>query len=288
MFTVAYSCLEDISLTSRPGQKVGSTIVNTAKGNPHLQDHPKAKVMPSNMWSRPPAFRCSICEDDYLGFVSIDVAGYRTCRDCFDSGIRPQFEAALLSEQSYPPKVGTTKLEIDQYADFFSPEFVSGYRKKAKEFDIPPKLRVYCADCGLFLDNATGQRRTSTCEGCLRKTCLRCRFLVYLIDLVPLRLGRPTLLAGSSTPLTTRTCYRQAHEARSGKSVQAETVARSSICGKAATMSLVLYLPAGRSSATFVAGVPTAVEGPTGMLQDHARRMGIRMIKIRIALRCPK
>lgn len=149
--------------------------------------------MAPNLRFRPPAFRCSICEDDFLGFLPINVAGYKTCKDCFDSGIRPQFEAALLNEESYPPKVGSTKLNIQRYADLFSTDFVSRYCKKAKEFDIPPKLRVYCADCGLFLRKATEQRRTSTCESCLSKTCLRCRVLV-----VPARFG--TSLVSNSHP----------------------------------------------------------------------------------------
>lgn len=126
-----------------------------------------------------PTFHCSSCEEIVSG-TAIDVASYETCKECFETGNRPQFEAAMIDEESYPPRVGSVKLDITDYTALFSSDFITAYLEKAKQFDIMPRSRVYCAreDCAAFLGQARASQALQECNLCHSSTCMKCRTLV--------------------------------------------------------------------------------------------------------------
>ena len=63
------------------------------------------------------------------------------CHDC----VRHIFEAALHSENSYPPTFGPLKLKTKHFVPaVLSPDFMLTFEKKEKEYLTPPKERIYC------------------------------------------------------------------------------------------------------------------------------------------------
>ncbi|SMQ50668.1 unnamed protein product [Zymoseptoria tritici ST99CH_1A5] len=86
---------------------------------------------------------CQICFD-MQDSTPVEVADDHICEDCFESGMKTQFQDALANQANYPVKWGGTPLDIEDYQRFFAPEFMRQYATKVKEYAVPIKLRIYC------------------------------------------------------------------------------------------------------------------------------------------------
>ena len=111
----------------------------------------------------------------------------KICISCFDSGIRPQFEAALANEAEYPVVCGGKELKLKHYRYCFTRAFRHAWEAKLKEYDISPRKRLYCQGkvqsssgsgnqeiCGKFLTKKTKKKVVGTCRACDWKSCARC------------------------------------------------------------------------------------------------------------------
>ncbi|KAK1813485.1 hypothetical protein LTR12_012133 [Friedmanniomyces endolithicus] len=151
---------------------------------------------------------CGVCADD----VSVDECILITptedvvCFQCFEEGVKPLFEKALLHEHEYPARWGPTKLDPTQFAKLLPPSFTMKWIFRQREYERPAKEKVYCRhlvasnessnaalkdpadsravdaecsthECGRFLGiilPPTGARSIYDCIACKRSTCGVC------------------------------------------------------------------------------------------------------------------
>ncbi|KAK1815000.1 hypothetical protein LTR12_010613 [Friedmanniomyces endolithicus] len=157
-----------------------------------------------------PLKECGVCTYD----VSIDQCIPITptedvvCLQCFEEGVKPLFEKALLHEHEYPARWGATTLDPIHFAKLLPPSFATRWIFRQREYDRPAKEKVYCRhlvasnessnaalqdpndsravdvecstrECGRFLGiilPPTGARSIYDCVACRRSTCGICAF----------------------------------------------------------------------------------------------------------------
>ena len=134
-------------------------------------------------------FDCSICCESQTDFF-ISIQGDSVCRDCFDSGIKPQFEAALKDESQYPVRWGGAELNILSFIVLFDQDFLFRYLEKEKEYKVLPGDRIFCAGtatgegerpdgtCGTFLGSKFARASERFCHKCQSRTCSCCGSLI--------------------------------------------------------------------------------------------------------------
>ncbi|KAK4626625.1 hypothetical protein CLAFUW4_04001 [Fulvia fulva] len=138
-----------------------------------------------NPLSRPvnkPTFTCDACMADFNNQNPIEIHGDSVCRDCFDTGIKPQFEQAAASETQYPVKWGGKIIELNKdIQKFFSKSFRETWTARVREYETSSKERVYCAGsasntepCGLFLGTKAKHRLAKKCNCCGYYSCADC------------------------------------------------------------------------------------------------------------------
>jgi len=155
-----------------------------------------------------PLKECGVCTYD----VSVDQCIPITptedvvCFQCFEEGVKPLFEKALLHEHEYPARWGATSLDPAHFAKLLPPSFATKWMFRQREYDRPAKEKVYCRhlvasnessnaalkdpadsravdvecstrECGRFLGiilPPTGARSIYDCIACMRSTCGIC------------------------------------------------------------------------------------------------------------------
>lgn len=119
-------------------------------------------------------FKCVACLEDKTQ-APVDVLGNEICVQCFNKGVFPMFERALLNESGYPPLWGDTTILIQHFIDqgLISAPFQMLYEAREEEYATLGKDRLYCA-CGEFLGSRGIQFAFRQCQCCGRKTCTDC------------------------------------------------------------------------------------------------------------------
>ncbi|KAK0945797.1 hypothetical protein LTR29_002653 [Friedmanniomyces endolithicus] len=151
-----------------------------------------------------PLKECGVCTDA----VSVDQCIPITPTEdvCFEEGVKPLFEQALLHEHEYPARWGATILDPTHFAKLLPPSFATKWIFRQREYDRPAKEKMYCRhlvasnqssnpalkdpadshavdaecstrECGRFLGiilPPTGARSIYDCVGCRRSTCGIC------------------------------------------------------------------------------------------------------------------
>ncbi|KAK1058074.1 hypothetical protein LTR74_013679 [Friedmanniomyces endolithicus] len=93
-----------------------------------------------------PLKECGVCNYD----VSVDQCFPITptedvvCFQCFEEGVKPLFEKALLHEHEYPARWGATSLDPAHFAKLLPPSFATKWMFRQREYDRPAKEKVYC------------------------------------------------------------------------------------------------------------------------------------------------
>lgn len=117
---------------------------------------------------------CPCCLDAQIPsdqFVTV-VPGDRLCFECFNRGIKPDFVAAFSHEFNHPVYHYGHILDINNFASFFSPEFLTAYHLKLQEYAVPVPDRLYCNSatqqvCGQFMGSkATSLSPMVLCSSC--------------------------------------------------------------------------------------------------------------------------
>ncbi|USW51009.1 Putative E3 ubiquitin ligase RBR family [Septoria linicola] len=130
------------------------------------------------------AYECAICYDHLARPAAAIIQRKELCQDCFDAGIRPQFEVHLLDETAVP-RWHRIEITIEDVEHQFDDAFVIGYQVKKYEYRILPKYRVYCAarvqggPCGMFIDDKHYGGSQAVCP-CGAKTCKICDSIIAL------------------------------------------------------------------------------------------------------------
>ena len=91
-------------------------------------------------------FTCTICADeDCMELNPRMINNNYVCYGCIKDGIVPLFHKALKYEFAYPVAWDAeTLLWPDDFAEELGPEFIKRFKQVEKEYQTPPKDRVYC------------------------------------------------------------------------------------------------------------------------------------------------
>lgn len=114
---------------------------------------------------------CVICMDDTDDGCPLP-CGHYACASC----IVTLFTRAKACEMNYPPSCCQRPAHIEDYANFFTDEFVEEYQDREDEYDMPYADRTYCAkpECAVFLPRQ-GKEEDAQCAHCGTITCHGCR-----------------------------------------------------------------------------------------------------------------
>ncbi|KAK1077617.1 hypothetical protein LTR33_007935 [Friedmanniomyces endolithicus] len=155
-----------------------------------------------------PLKECGVCTYDVCVDQCIPITPTEdvVCFQCFEEGVKPLFEKALLHEHEYPARWGATTLDPTHFAKLLHPSFATKWIFRQREYDRPAKEKVYCRhlvasnessnaalkdpadsravdaecstrECGRFLGiilPPTGARSIYDCIACKRSTCGIC------------------------------------------------------------------------------------------------------------------
>ncbi|KAK5114388.1 hypothetical protein LTR85_010210 [Meristemomyces frigidus] len=90
------------------------------------------------------AFTCGVCCDDRAkGAPYVLAAGDSVCKECFLTGIKPMFLAAVKNENDYPVPWGNTVLHPKDFPEF-DDQFRKEWEFKKAEYETPRAYRIYC------------------------------------------------------------------------------------------------------------------------------------------------
>lgn len=100
------------------------------------------------------------------------------CKECFDRGMKPQFENHLKNEFCAPKWEGDV-IHFDSVKANFTPEFIREYKLKMDEYAVFPNRRIYCAGrngepCGAFIGSKDEMPAAAACLKCGALTCAVC------------------------------------------------------------------------------------------------------------------
>ncbi|KAI5365213.1 Putative IBR domain, TRIAD supradomain-containing protein [Septoria linicola] len=132
---------------------------------------------------------CTCCLEETLDDQITKIHGNAICFECFSTGIRPQFEAALLSEAAWPVLWSGQVIEPYKHTALLPPDFCGQWTEKLKEYGTPVTQRIYrhgfLADeqCGRFIKakpdviedcNCTAKCFVAECRTCWTQVCTSC------------------------------------------------------------------------------------------------------------------
>lgn len=116
-----------------------------------------------------------VCEDLIVGEPTLKAScGHNYCVDC----IQDLITSCTRDEALYPPKCCLQPIPPESIAPFLTMNLSALFDSKRAEFDIPPRLRVFCPQptCSAFLGSAAN-RDTLRCNACNIAVCSGCRLL---------------------------------------------------------------------------------------------------------------
>lgn len=87
---------------------------------------------------------CVICEDECIKDFVLRVGGYNMCGECFESGVKSQFEDALEHEHNYPVRMGAVQLEAIDFISMLGEDFVLRFHRRELEYRTPEAKRRIC------------------------------------------------------------------------------------------------------------------------------------------------
>jgi hypothetical protein len=126
------------------------------------------------------SFNCVVCFEDSDG-QPFYIDGSGLCETCIQNEIIPQFHEALKFEIKFPVVFGHTELFPRDFEDFFGDyeAFAKSWKKRIREYDTPPKERVYCAGCDGFVCRRARESDEDApdlahCENCDSNVCNKC------------------------------------------------------------------------------------------------------------------
>ncbi|EME87246.1 uncharacterized protein MYCFIDRAFT_191739 [Pseudocercospora fijiensis CIRAD86] len=128
------------------------------------------------------SFECCACLDSCSG-IPIFVAQTAVCEDCFEDGIKPQFEEALINEGQYPVRWGDAILDPFDYGMLLPRGLLLFYKQKQYEYQTVVKARLYCKAvdrgtnqaCNAFVGRKkAGRPFQLTCNACGSLACSKC------------------------------------------------------------------------------------------------------------------
>jgi hypothetical protein len=143
-----------------------------SQNNASEQQHDQANS------SRPEELTCSVCTEQRNEAKPRIVDGNFMCEQCVQDYVVPLFQGALEHESKYPPKWGPIKLEIKDYASYFSPDFVRRYQRR--ELEAAATHRIFCqhlvpkSSKGKTVANASKGKATAVTPSFARKHGLDC------------------------------------------------------------------------------------------------------------------
>ncbi|KAK0988236.1 hypothetical protein LTR54_012944 [Friedmanniomyces endolithicus] len=111
-----------------------------------------------------PLKECGVCNYD----VSVDQCIPITptedvvCFQCFEEGVKPLFEKALLHEHEYPARWGATLLDPAHFAKLLPPSFATKWMFRQREYDRPAKEKVYCRHLVAFNESSNAALKNPT------------------------------------------------------------------------------------------------------------------------------
>jgi hypothetical protein len=116
-------------------------------------------------------FDCCVCletKDEDIKQVRL-IRDDLICSECVPAAIIRPFEAALRHEINYPPKWGSTTLDLEKFLDLFTKEFVRAWAVRIKEYETPVQDRIYCQQRVLVGGAHTGSADTESCSICRQR-----------------------------------------------------------------------------------------------------------------------
>jgi hypothetical protein len=125
-------------------------------------------------------FECVICGEDKFEALPRWVDDSRICDECAEECVVPQFHDALEHEHHYPPMFGSVEMDIWTFWDLFDSDFLTAWREKLQEYNVPVRLRLYCehrsGDDGFVCGAYLGIKGTGfvCCSLCRCFTCRKC------------------------------------------------------------------------------------------------------------------
>ncbi|PPJ50532.1 hypothetical protein CBER1_05521 [Cercospora berteroae] len=128
--------------------------------------------------SGPTLFECVVCTDECQWPPTLQIFGHCICKECFDRGMKPQFENHLKNEFAAPKWEGDV-IDFNSVQANFTADFVWEYKMKMEEYAIFPNRRIYCAGrdgepCGSFVGSKEDTPAAVVCSKCDTVTCAVC------------------------------------------------------------------------------------------------------------------
>ncbi|KAK4626634.1 hypothetical protein CLAFUW4_04002 [Fulvia fulva] len=132
-------------------------------------------------------FNCSCCLETISDDAMLIIHDHKLCVSCFDSGVRPQFDAALADESQYPVMWDGKEVNPISYRHCFTKDFKDAWKARLKEYKTPLQNRLYCQGkvnsdpsskgaeiCGKFLGQKKKTKTIIDCQACGSQSCARC------------------------------------------------------------------------------------------------------------------
>ncbi|KXT04265.1 hypothetical protein AC578_7898 [Pseudocercospora eumusae] len=179
--TTPTTAKKDISATTAKNISAITAKTSVAFEMPEITTESSPSAMRVDPLSNP-TFDCVACMEKVTGRPAAVIHSCDICQECFDDGIRSQFQA-FLKDETKQPKWAGKHITVESVKCQFSADFLEQLHARMAEYAILPTQRVYCASstCDEFLGPADEAMVIKTCK-CGNFTCAHCKRLADTRD----------------------------------------------------------------------------------------------------------